>query len=257
MTKNRIYSAILACIIGIIQLCVYGAEQKNMCKIICHRGLSAYEPENTIPAFKACDKPGIYGVECDIRETSDNEFVIMHDADVDRMTDGKGSIKDMSLKEIKALNIDKGNNIEKYKELKVPALNEYLSVCNKINKIPVIEIKDIKKTHITKFLKIIEEYEFTNTAIIISSNKDILLNIKKKAPNIHIQWLCNMSAENIDFCSKSGFDIDVEGAVFKEELLKYAHGKNVKVNIWTVDNLEQLKMFRERGVDFITTNKFR
>ena len=81
-----------------------------------------------------------------------------------------------------------------------------------------------------------------------------MLNIKKKEPDIHIQWLCDMSIENIDLCSKSGFHIDVEGAVFKEELLMYAHSKNVKVNVWTVDDLKAAQRFVDADVDYITTN---
>ena len=100
-------------------------------KIIGHRGASEYEPENTIPAFEKAAKLKMWGVECDIHTLKDGNIIVFHDDDVERMTNGSGKISNMNLLEIKSLNIDNGNNINKYKELKIPTLDEYLRCCKR------------------------------------------------------------------------------------------------------------------------------
>lgn len=79
-----------------------------MIKIVAHRGASAYEPENTLKAFKAALKCNPYAIECDVRQTKDKKLITIHDANVDRTTSGKGLVKDFSLKELRKLNAGKG-----------------------------------------------------------------------------------------------------------------------------------------------------
>ncbi len=247
---------ILSCFIALSAFCPYALCEEESSKIICHRGLSAYEPENTIPAFMACTAAGIYGVECDIHETLDGEFAVIHDGEVDRMTDGTGSISTMTWEQVKKLNIDKGSGINKYKSLKIPSLREYIKICRNNHKVPVIEVKSIKKSSIKKFIEILKEEQIYNRAVLISSDKNFLCYVREKNPEVKIMWLCEMTIENINEAAKYKFDIDVEAAAFNPQLLSYAHNRNVKVNIWTIDNEEKFNKLKRTGVDYITTNKF-
>jgi glycerophosphoryl diester phosphodiesterase len=70
--------------------------------IIAHRGLDETYPENTVTAFKAALEKGM-AIEIDVRGTSDEELVVVHDDTVDRTTDGSGRVAQMSLAELKAL----------------------------------------------------------------------------------------------------------------------------------------------------------
>jgi glycerophosphoryl diester phosphodiesterase len=70
--------------------------------IIAHRGLDETYPENTIRAFKAALEKGM-AIEIDVRGTFDEELVVVHDDTVDRTTDGSGSVANMTLAELKAL----------------------------------------------------------------------------------------------------------------------------------------------------------
>jgi len=70
--------------------------------IIAHRGLDETYPENTIIAFKAALEKGM-AIEIDVRGTKDEELVVVHDDTVDRTTDGSGSVANMTLAELKAL----------------------------------------------------------------------------------------------------------------------------------------------------------
>ncbi|MFN0024755.1 MAG: glycerophosphodiester phosphodiesterase [Parvularculaceae bacterium] len=68
-----------------------------------HRGTMKFAPENTLAAFDTAIAMGARAVEMDVRVTSDGEFVILHDASVDRTTNGRGPVSRMTLAEFKAL----------------------------------------------------------------------------------------------------------------------------------------------------------
>ncbi len=68
-----------------------------------HRGTMKFAPENTLAAFDKAIEMGARAVEMDVRVTADGEFVILHDASVDRTTNGRGPVSRMTLAEFKAL----------------------------------------------------------------------------------------------------------------------------------------------------------
>lgn len=108
---------------------------------IAHRGFSGIAPENSIPSFEKAKEFGFAGVETDVVKTLDGEYVLMHDATVDRTTNGTGRVDSLTLEQIKDLNIDTGSNISIYNNLKVPTFKEFCECCVKNDLIPFIEIK--------------------------------------------------------------------------------------------------------------------
>lgn len=72
-------------------------------RIIGHRGARFEAPENTIPGFRHAIDLGLTAVEFDIRMTGDGHLVVIHDATVDRTTDGEGEVSSFTLAEIQAL----------------------------------------------------------------------------------------------------------------------------------------------------------
>jgi len=63
-----------------------------------HRGARAYEPENTFRSFRKTIEVGVDAVELAIRRTKDGEMIVIHDAEVDRTTSGKGLVSELTLK---------------------------------------------------------------------------------------------------------------------------------------------------------------
>ncbi|MCE7043057.1 glycerophosphodiester phosphodiesterase family protein [Dyadobacter sp. CY312] len=105
-------------------------ESKNKLVVIAHRGNHVDVPENTIASFKEAIKAGADYVEVDLRSSKDGHLVVVHDATVDRTTNGKGKVADMSLVELKALKVLNGSK----KPHKIPEFSEVLKVCKgKIN----------------------------------------------------------------------------------------------------------------------------
>src|SRR5664279_3413431 len=96
--------------------------------VIAHRGDHVNVPENTLAAYKNAIKNGVDYVEIDLRTTKDSVLVIMHDASVDRMTNGKGAVSDLTYKEIKQLKIT-GKGKDSATTYEVPTFEEVLKTC--------------------------------------------------------------------------------------------------------------------------------
>ncbi|MBR4768850.1 MAG: hypothetical protein IK088_07730 [Lachnospiraceae bacterium] len=97
----------------------------SVIKVAAHRGWSTAYPENTMEAFRAAAEIGVDQIETDIRITKDGELVLIHDATVDRTTDGTGRVADHTLKELQKL--DAGKILKKEGEgYRIPTYEEFL-----------------------------------------------------------------------------------------------------------------------------------
>lgn len=96
--------------------------ERGLC---AHRGDQALGPENTIPALVGAIKAGAQQVELDVQKTKDGKLVLMHDLTVDRTTNGKGFVKDLTFDEIRSLKV-LSNRQFPYAEIKVPTFEEML-----------------------------------------------------------------------------------------------------------------------------------
>lgn len=94
--------------------------------VAAHRGDWMYAPENSIPALEHAIFWGADMIETDVRLTKDGKIIMMHDYSVDRTTDGKGTIADLTLAEIQKLHLR--NNFGGMTDLKVPTLEEYIQI---------------------------------------------------------------------------------------------------------------------------------
>ena len=92
---------------------------------IGHRGNSLFAPENTVASFRACEGKA-HLVELDGRVTSDGQIVVMHDATVDRTTDGTGSVSALTLAQLRALDAGSWFGVNFTGE-RIPTLEESLT----------------------------------------------------------------------------------------------------------------------------------
>ena len=89
----------LAC----LAVTAFAAPPRQPVTIVAHRGLAQGMPENTLAAFRHASAQGVAVIELDLRMTKDGHLVVMHDATVDRTTNGSGRVSDLTLAQIKAL----------------------------------------------------------------------------------------------------------------------------------------------------------
>lgn len=95
--------------------------------VAAHRGGCGRHPENTVAALSAAARVGVQQIEFDVRRCATGELVIMHDASVDRTTDGKGLIEELSLAALKEL--DAGAHLSpEFAGERIPTLDEALEV---------------------------------------------------------------------------------------------------------------------------------
>ncbi len=142
-----------------------------------HRGEHVHHPENSIPAIEGAIDAGMDFVELDIRTTADGQLVLMHDRTVDRMTDGKGLVKDKTLAEIKSL--DLGVRFPgQFVNLRVPTFDEALEVAH--GKIGIyVDTKDASPQDL---IAAIERHDMGHHVMFWSEHTDFLNQIRELRP---------------------------------------------------------------------------
>lgn len=152
----------------------YWKQSEKNIYVAAHRGWSEKFPENTIEAFAAAIELGVDQVETDIRISKDGELVIMHDATVDRTTNGSGAVSKMTLKELKSLDagIKKGDEFAGYK---IPTFTEFMELVKdlpdmtldiELKEYPVDGNDEISYSVCDRVLSIIDSYGYTDRCVI-------------------------------------------------------------------------------------------
>ncbi len=156
--------------------------------VAAHRGDSYNYYENTMTAFKMAEKSGCDMIETDVHLSLDDELVIIHDHRVDRTTDGKGEIEQLTLKELKNLNAGDVNIREE-----IPTFDEFIEWVFTTSLTVNIEIKEYwsEKNEercircIEKVIALVEKYNLRDRIVINSFDAWVLnMFIKNSARNM-------------------------------------------------------------------------
>ena len=184
-------------------------------------------------------------VEVDVRMSKDNRLVIMHDADINRTTDGKGFVKDYTLQELKKLDAGNGETI--------PTLDEVME-CVKKRVGLVIEIKEPMTE--CKILEKINENKLENTILTSFYHKSIK-NARKMNPSVDVGIIFTCQPVNVNqMVSNAGANILFPGYRYvDEDMIKQAHNNGISVYPWTIDDKRIFEKLVEICVDGIVTNK--
>ena len=166
----------LLVILTIVSLSVFAQDKSDKLRdnlfhnpkyvtIVAHRGDWRGHPENSIPAFKSCIDMGIDMIEIDVQRTKDGKLILMHDPTVDRCTNGKGKIADLTYEEIQKLRLRPQHNASVTRN-HIPTLEEVLILCK--GKI-LINI-DKGYNYFQQVYELMEKTGTTGQVIIKSSN---------------------------------------------------------------------------------------
>lgn len=220
-----------------------------MPKIIAHRGSSAHAPENTIAAFRLALEQGADGVELDVMLSKDGHLVVIHDDTVDRTTDGKGAVRDMTLEELRSLDAGGGQ--------KIPTLDEVFEEFGGqfiIN----VELKNYSSVFDqlpVEAAMMINNYQLGKSVIVSSFNPFNLPRFHRRLPepalglitqpNSAKKWVWRLF--NYDALHPHFSDVD-------QVLVTALHQRNRQLNVWTVDDPAEIQRLADLGVDSIITN---
>jgi|GEM_PF-315615 len=229
-------------------------------RVHAHRGGRYEQEENTMEAFRATYDAGCHCFETDVHITSDGEFVIMHDANVSRMTDGEGVIETMTAEEIRSLTTKEGN--------KVPFLDELLGYFNSKEKMYVeLEMKTMDTTYYSRELieqycdgiyeKVMSDKPASSTYLFTSFDERPLLYLKSKYPDAELMYISGKpcSRELVDHCVELGVPrlaCTVDGST--RAAVRYAHHEGLLVSIWPGYAVEDSILGAALGADQLCTD---
>lgn len=152
----------------------YWIQNPKNIYVAAHRGWPDKYPENTMESFRAAEALGVDQIEFDVRVTKDNELVIIHDATVDRTTNGTGLVCEKTLEELKEL--DAGSHkSEEFKGCKIPTLIEFMEFIKSNKEVTLdVELKEyptegheeVSYSVCDRVLKIIDDYGFTDRVVL-------------------------------------------------------------------------------------------
>jgi glycerophosphoryl diester phosphodiesterase len=229
--------------------------------IVAHRGASGTAPENTLAAFQQALDIGVGALEMDVHLSRDGEVVVIHDATVDRTTNGTGNVSDLTLSQLKKL--DAGSRFApQFAGEGIPTLQEVLDLAQ--GKV-IIEI-ELKTTTPwptpleRKVAELVVRNGLEDKVIIQSFNPLALFYLRRINSDIarallyherlplplRQRWLVPLARPQVMHPSAS---------MATEEHVRKMQRHGHPVVVWTVDDPAEMETMIERNVDGIMTNR--
>lgn len=224
--------------------------------VIAHRGSSAYAPENTLTAFDLAVEQGADAIELDVDLTRDGQVVVMHDATLDRTTNGQGRVNDLTLAEIRQLDAGAWRDAAFTGE-HVPLLEEVFEAVGQrllIN----IEIKgmSLRGTGLeARVAALVEKHNLLDRVIISSFNPFALRRIK----HIDARLACGLIyAPDLPILLRDARLAPLIPGLnarhphysqVNKTLVDQLHAQGLIVNVWTVNQASVARAMIQAGVD--------
>ena len=228
--------------------------KKSYPLIIGHRGAYDAAPENTLRGFKKAIELGADYIEFDVHKSQDEALVIIHDIDILRRMGYEDFIKDMTLAELKKLDLGEGE--------KVPELKEVINLAKgKINSLCELKAKGI----VDKVIHLLRDENVIDSTIIQSFFIEELLEVRRIEPKLELAALVPINEEYIPEWGKrkkmiqNVIDLEFPFIVTRrenvdEQFIQYSHKNNLKVFVYTLNTKRTMQRFIDMSIDGIIVN---
>src|SRR5271169_6066875 len=227
---------------------------------IAHRGASAFYPENTLRAFIAAADLGADMCEFDVRMTRDGEVVVIHDATVNRTTNGRGRIATMNAEAIRRLDAGVRFGAE-FRDEPIPTLAEVAAAlgarggegCGPRCGMDV----ELKQRGLEgRICDILRERDAVDDAIVSSFDWDQLKIVAAQEPGLRLALLGEKAPAPLleAAAAMHAFAIAPRFDIADAALCAEAHRLGLAVYVWTVDEEPTMRRLIAAGVDGIMTN---
>lgn len=219
--------------------------------VIGHKGASKTEPENSLRSFKRAIELEADFIELDVQFSKDKEIVVFHDYDIKRITGQDGYIKEMTVQELKQYDIGEGESI--------PTLKEVISLTK--GKIGLqIELKEEGTGKVV--IDMLRDANLIDSTIISSFNHKEILRVQEIEPRVRLGALIServstpsdLNKATKRIIKKKLFAVHPHYKGVNRDLVEYAHSNNLNVNVWTVDEKEDIQRMIDIGVDGIISD---
>ncbi len=240
---------------------------------VAHRGGSRLAPENTLAAFRNALTLPIDAVELDVQMSCDGQLIVFHDNTVERLTNGVGNILDLDFAALRSLNAAAHFAGDWPETEQIPTLSEVLTLMKERARV-YIEIKTSERDGVygrypriaEAVLRSVREARMLNRVLIISFDWPMLLHIKSLEPRL--QTGANVSQDVWDPEADDAFAtlisqmrkfgcswMNMDSRLFTEDMPARVHEQDLKLNLWTVNTLDDLRRFTAAHVDSLTTDR--
>ncbi len=216
--------------------------------------------ENTVEAYRnGVDVYNYDGLECDVRVTSDGQYVISHDEATTRLG-GTLTVASATLEDLKAETLTQTRSGVTYTGT-ICTVSEYLDICVEKNVFPVIELKwttGINNNDMTNFpglVALVTEKGLADKAIFLTSMRSSLEYIRTNYPALKCQFLCNSNWETyFDWIVQWNLTPSIEIGCYDIYTVKKFHDAGLEVAMWTVDSQANYKTYGAMGTAMMTCN---
>lgn len=221
--------------------------------VISHRTNMGTLPENTLAGIEGAISDGADGIEIDVRATADGELVLLHDAALDRTTDGLGALAEHTLGDLAGVRV---TPLHAYQQPQpVPTLRQALAAVAG-RAILVIEIKEPDLEE--RVAALVDEASASEWCWVWSFAPEVCAATREVAPAlpVYLNW-GHVSAERSDTSPvELALELGIDGVSFDHRLLEaatvaQAHEAGLRVSTWTVNDLADIDRVRDAGVDAI------
>ncbi|MDX3529764.1 glycerophosphodiester phosphodiesterase family protein [Streptomyces sp. ID05-39B] len=211
---------------------------------IGHRGVMGVEPENTLRSFAAAERAGLDAVELDLHLSKDGALVVMHDAEVDRTTDGSGPVADHTLAELRALDAGLGE--------RVPVFEEVLAAVS----VPLqAEIKDVRAAR--ALAEVMLDRNLVERVEVSSFHDEAIAEMARLVPGVRTALVAGHYhrdvVERAVAVGAATLCLDLRRLTL--EVVEAARGHDLRIIGWVVNTADQLRLVRAFGLDGATTDR--
>lgn len=210
-----------------------------------HRGVMGVEPENTLRSFLRAEREGLDWIELDLHLSKDGALVVMHDAKVDRTTDGSGAVADLTLAELRELDAGLGE--------RVPVFDEVLDAVGK----PIqAEIKDVAAAR--ALAHVLRERSETDRVSVLSFHDEALWQIRASRPEVRTVLVAEGALAPDDVVDRAravgARMVSLELRPISRDLVEHCHAAGIDVIAWTVNTDQDLALARALALDGVVTD---
>ncbi len=226
-------------------------KNDNDILVIGHIGAKSIAPENLLKSFQKAIELNADFIEFDLRLSKDGEFVIIHDENTLNLTGHNGLVKEMTLRELKQLDIGEGE--------KIPTLAELI----KITKGKIKLLTDLKVWGFTQDLvNILRKNDLIESSIVSCFEIAELLKIKELEPTLRIGYSIPRPLTNLRRVKRymqraidnEFYAIHPYYHIVDKALVEFAHENGLKVHVWTVNEESLMRKLINLRVDAIITD---